>query len=95
MGELMSADGIGRIGIKAESSGETLQPRGGNAPEREDITMIICNALVVAPGDAGVRSRSDVLLVLDLHALVRDFAVYLSAAPSRCLRLRVQQHVNN
>ena len=44
--------------------------------------MIIVNVLVVAPRDAGVRSRSDVLLALDLHALVRDFAVYLSAAPS-------------
>ena len=54
--------------------------------------MVIAIVQVVAPGDAGIRSRSDVLLVMDLHALVRDFAVYLAAAPSKYLILRVQQH---
>ena len=29
---------------------------------------------------------------MDLHALVRDFAVYLAAAPSKYLILRVHQH---
>ena len=57
----------------------------------EEISSIIGNALVVAPGDAGVRSRSDVLLILDLHAVVRDVAVYLSASPSKFLILRVKQ----
>ena len=46
----------------------------------------------MAPGVAGVRSRSDVLLILDIHAVVRDVAVYLSASPSKFLILRVQQH---
>ena len=94
MGELMETDGIGRRGIKAEPSDEVARSGGGNAPERDEIGMRIANALVVAPGDAGFRSRSDVLFVLDLHALVRDFAVYLSAAPSKSVILRAQQHEN-
>ena len=85
-------DGIGRSGIHATRSSDSSYPGGGDAPEREEISMVIANATVVAPGDAGIRSRSDAVLIMDLHALVRDFAVYLSATPSKYLVLRIQQH---
>ena len=84
--------GIGISGIHATRSGDYSYPGGGDAPEREDLSMVIANATVVALGDAGIRSRSDAVLIMDLHALVRDFAVFLSAAPSKYLMLRVQQH---